>query len=104
MQAMLDMFLAHTPPGPPFYSETVSCLMPESALAEGLRAIQEKNPEITLGSYPFIYKRQEGTSLVTRGRSAPHVQQTAQDVITLIQSLGGVRIDDPPNKDRLTKN
>lgn len=89
MRAMLDVFLAHIPPGPPFYSETISCLMPESLLAEGLSQIQEKNPDIALGSYPFFHEGKEGTSLVARGRDAHQVHKVKQDVTLLIQSLGG---------------
>lgn len=96
MQAMLDGFLLHIQAGSPFYSETVSCFMAESDLAEGLAAIQEKNPKATLGSYPFLYQGKIGTSLVARGRDARQVKYIKQEVCALIQELSGELIQDPP--------
>lgn len=98
MQGMLDGFLAQIQPGPPFYSAVVSCLMAESLLAEGLRKIQEKNPEVALGSYPFSHEGKFGTSLVARGRNVSQIQEMKQEVTALIQSLGGRPMDYPFEK------
>lgn len=66
MQSMFMWVLSNLDGGTPVISKQISILTGESRVASGLRNLQEKYPEVDMGSYPSIYKDQHSTSLVLR--------------------------------------
>lgn len=67
MQAMLASLEGKLKRGPVVRSRSVIAFLGESQIAGALRDIQNRFPEVDLGSYPFFRKDRYGTSLVMRG-------------------------------------
>ncbi|HUZ72695.1 MAG TPA: molybdopterin-binding protein [Stellaceae bacterium] len=89
MQAMFDSVKGDLKGGPPVLSRTVSCGVPEGLLAEGLGAIQNRYPDLDIGSYPFTRRGSFGVALVLRGREVARLDQAKDEVAALIRALGG---------------
>ena len=89
MQAMFDAVKNELAHGQPLMSRTVTCNLQESQIAEGLSAVQDKYAEISIGSYPHYRGGALGLSLVLRGTDEGLLDQATQNVVDLIESLGG---------------
>lgn len=90
MRAMLESIAPELPRGKLVVSVTVSAQIPEGTVAPGLQALQNANPEVAIGSYPFYNDQGPGAQLVTRGRDAAKVEKVAQAIETLVRELGAV--------------
>lgn len=88
MQAMMDYVLSHIPGGKPVLSNTVSCRLLESAIAEDLTKLQEKYEGIQIGSYPHYRGGEAGLSLVLRGTDPRTLEQATEGVLRLVRSHG----------------
>lgn len=89
MQAMFDnvaLMLVH---GKPLLSNTIACSLQESAIAEKLSDIQDRFPEVSIGSYPHYRGGLLGLSLVLRSTNPVPLKAASQEVVDLIRSLGG---------------
>ena len=62
--------------------------VPEGALAKGLGALQDKYPEVEMGSYPFNRRGNLGVRLVLRSTEAGRLDAAAKELDTLIGALG----------------
>jgi molybdenum cofactor synthesis domain-containing protein len=89
MQAMLDSIVPQLTGGPPIKSRTVSCLVPESRVADGLRKIAGKYSMLDIGSYPYFRNGGYGLSLVVRGSDLDKLDSAVKDLCELIVSLKG---------------
>lgn len=67
MQAMLDMLRPRLQGGALIQSRTLVVYRGEGDMAATLSTIQERYPEIDIGSYPFFRMDKPGTSIVFRG-------------------------------------
>ena len=88
MQAMLDYVLQTIKAGKPILSNTVTCALQESILAQDLEALQVRYPEIQLGSYPHYRGGVLGLSLVLRGTRATELEAATAELIGLIRKYG----------------
>ncbi|HWY61555.1 MAG TPA: molybdopterin-binding protein [Rhizomicrobium sp.] len=88
MRAMLETIERDLPRGTPVTSLTVSAQIPEGTIAPGLAAIQNANPQVAIGSYPFYTDKGPGAQLVTRGRDPKAVEIAAQAIEALVKELG----------------
>jgi molybdenum cofactor synthesis domain-containing protein len=88
MQAMFDSIVDTLAEGLPIISQTITCELPESAIADGLTAIQGRHPETDIGSYPNYRMGVFGVSLVIRSTDKEAVRAAGLEVIALVQSLG----------------
>lgn len=70
MQAMFDNVRHELKGGSKMLSRTISAYVTEGVIAAKLTAIQDKFPEVEIGSYPFMRQQRLGTSLVSRTTSA----------------------------------
>jgi len=93
MQAMLDNVLNGMDGGVPILSLTVSCDLPESSVAPGLGQIQDKWPDIDIGSYPYFHSGEVGVSVVLRSTDADLLEQAKGDVVAMIKECGGAARD-----------
>ncbi|NDF13144.1 MAG: competence/damage-inducible protein A [Proteobacteria bacterium] len=89
MQAMLDGLRPMLKGGTPMHSVTVSTYLTEGMIASELGTVQEKNPEVEIGSYPFIRDGKLGTSLVMRGYEMEKIHVATAAVKQLIVAKGG---------------
>lgn len=88
MRAMVDGFKHRLAGGAPILARTVGATLPESLVAAGLEAIQNRYPELEIGSYPYMRANRFGTSLVLRGTDAERLDLAAAEVAALVRSLG----------------
>lgn len=89
MQGMLDDIKPRLKQGSPVLSNTITCSLAESVVAEALGAIQGKFPTISIGSYPHFRGGLLGLSLVLRSTDANALDRATGEVIDMITSLGG---------------
>lgn len=89
MQAMMDHVIGTLGQGPAILSNTVSCNLPESVLAQGLADVQEAYPSVDIGSYPQFKDGVFGVSLVMRGIDKQPIRDATEAVIALIRSEEG---------------
>jgi molybdenum cofactor synthesis domain-containing protein len=88
MQAMLDHVLTLMDKGAPYLSNTISCSLRESLVAEPFAALQERFPELIMGSYPHYRGGVLGLSLVLRGTDAMRLQDATDQLLAIIRGLG----------------
>ncbi len=88
MQAMLQHVMTLMEQGAPYLSNTVSCHLKEGDVAHDLEVLQNKYPDIVMGSYPHYRGGQLGLSLVLRGTDAERLQTATDEVIEIIRKLG----------------
>lgn len=89
MQAMLDHILPELEAGVPILSNTVTCNLPESRIAEGLGEIQKCYEAIEIGSYPHFREGDLGLSVVLRSINPDLLNKATGEVVDLIRSYGG---------------
>lgn len=89
MQAMFDDIKTRLKRGRPVLSNTISCGLAESVVAEALATVQARYPAVSIGSYPHYRGGVLGLSLVLRSTDDPALDQATGEVITLVRRLGG---------------
>lgn len=89
MQAMLDMVLPDIDGGPPILSNTVTCDLLESEVAEELGKIQDNYPDVSIGSYPHFRSGHIALSLVLRSSKTENLHVSTNEVIDMVRRLGG---------------
>ena len=94
MQAMFESVKYKLTGGAPINSRTVSAFLGEGVIAQGLGELQERYPDLEIGSYPFFRSRRFGISLVVRGTDTGRLDQAAAELKDLIRSLGGKPVED----------
>lgn len=88
MQAMLDHVLSLMDKGVPYLSNTISCNLRESQVAEDFEVLQKRYPAIIMGSYPHYRGGNLGLSLVLRGTDAAQLQIATDELLAIIRKLG----------------
>lgn len=87
MQAMLEAIAPQLERGQPMLSVTVTALIGEGDLAKPLKEIQERYPEVVIGSYPFEEQGKFGSNLVLRSRDAERLKAAAREVEEMTLAL-----------------
>lgn len=87
MQAMMDDVVPRLKGGQTMHSETVEAGMGEGAVAKPLGALQDKFPDVSIGSYPYQRDGKFQTSLVLRSRDAARLQQAAEQLKVILADL-----------------
>ena len=93
MRAMLSTLQPHLESGPVVRSRSVTAYMGESQIAEDLRGIQSRYPDVDLGSYPFFRDDRYGTSLVMRGVDEAALDSMLDEIKALITRHGETPAD-----------
>lgn len=89
MQAMFDNIRHELQTGAPIESRSVTTLLTEGTIAQGLEDIQNRYPDVSIGSYPMIRDGKLGTSLVLRSTNIPVLEKACNEVQALVVSLNG---------------
>ena len=95
MQAMLEAILPHLKGGDTVESISLTTDLPEGTIADGLTEIQNRYPEMDVGSYPRFVNGRGITTLVFRSPDRDKNQQAADELVTLVASFSGQIIDEP---------
>ena len=88
MRAMVDNLQNRLIGGAPVMSRSVAVFLGEGTVAAQLSAIQDRFPEIDIGSYPFYRDGKFGTSLVLRGADLDDLETALEEVVAMIRGLG----------------
>lgn len=89
MDAMFDGLTDRLVGGDPILTDNVTTNLLESEIAAGLGVLQEKYPDVGMGSYPYFRKGKLGVNLVLRGTDAGRMDAAADELATTIIRLKG---------------
>lgn len=89
MQAMFEGLTGQLSGGKPILYSTVSCRLPEGIIADELMLLQDRHPEVDIGSYPYFKSGVIGVNLVVRGIDLDSINNATDDISEMIRSLGG---------------
>ncbi len=93
MQAMFEDLKDRLEGGQTVHSRTLSANIPEGTIAAGLQRLQDKFPDLEIGSYPYFHDGQPGASIVVRGTAPARLDAAVQALHALMIELGGVPVD-----------
>jgi len=89
MQVMFDGAKHLMIGGAVMMSRSVSVELGEGAIAPGLSELQDRYPELDIGSYPAMRQRRFGVSLVLRGTDANMLDAAMAELKDMLIALGG---------------
>lgn len=89
MQAMFESLRDRLVGGAPLISRSVVCSLPEGTLAAGLSAVQDRHPDVDIGSYPSYAASGFGVAIVLRHTDPAALDAAVEDVKALVRELGG---------------
>lgn len=89
MEAMFDGLTDRLVGGDPILTDNVTTNLLESEIAHDLGVLQERYPDVDMGSYPYFRKGKLGVNLVLRGTDAARINAVADEVATTILRLKG---------------
>ncbi len=87
MQAMMDQLASQLARGSAIITATVTAYIAEGDLAKPLKEIQDRYPEVTIGSYPFEESGRFGANLVLRSRNEGKIAAAERDVQNMVAKL-----------------
>jgi molybdopterin-biosynthesis enzyme MoeA-like protein len=97
MQAMFDALAPTLAGGKPVISRAVYAMgLMEGTIAAGLEAIQNRYPELDVGSYPFARDAGPGVAIVSKGTDVTEAEAATADVTALMAGLGLAPIQGEP--------
>jgi molybdenum cofactor synthesis domain-containing protein len=89
MQSMFEALEPSLPRGKPIQMQAVYGLgLMEGAIADGLTAIQNRFPQLDLGSYPFRLATGGGVAIVAKGTDTEAIAQATAEATSLIAAQG----------------
>ena len=88
MQAMLSSLDGKLKTGKVVRSYSVRLYLGESQIAEALSQLQDQNPLVDIGSYPFFKDDKYGTVIVIRGTETEELKDLASKIISVGKSAG----------------
>ena len=88
MRAMFDGFRHRLAGGRPIASRTIGAFTSESSVAMQLAALQERYPDVEIGSYPFVRDGRFGVSLVLRSPEMARIDAAAEALKEIVRALG----------------
>ena len=94
MRSMLEHVLPTLPEGPLVHATSVLVGgVGEGDLAAPLRALQERFPDVDLGSYPGRVDGRARVELVARGTDEARLADVRAELVALVDAVGGERLD-----------
>lgn len=88
LQAMFEGIRHTLAEGPAQLSATVTMVVREGDLAEGLAAVQDRHPGAEIGSYPTFTEGRPRVSVVARSTDPAELERVTDDVRALAVRLG----------------
>jgi molybdenum cofactor synthesis domain-containing protein len=89
MQGIFEQLRYRLVGGEKLLSRSVSCHLAEGNLAQDLAVLQQRYPEIEIGSYPYFRRGDFGVTLVLRGTEPERLTAATEELKLLIRRLGG---------------
>lgn len=89
MQGIFEQLRYRLKGGDKVLSRSVSCALSEGAIARELGSLQDRYPELEIGSYPYFRRGDFGVTLVVRGTDRARLDSATAELKELIRALGG---------------
>jgi molybdopterin-biosynthesis enzyme MoeA-like protein len=89
MQGIFEQLKHGLAGGEKVLSRSISCHLAEGTLARDLGALQERYPDVEIGSYPYFRRGDFGVTLVLRGTDRERLGAATEELKILIRGLGG---------------
>lgn len=89
MDAMFDGMTDRLVGGDPILTDNVTTNLLESEIAADLGVLQDKYPDVSMGSYPYFRKGKLGVNLVLRGTDGARMDAAADELAATILRLKG---------------
>jgi molybdopterin-biosynthesis enzyme MoeA-like protein len=97
MQAMFLALEPELPRGSPIEMRAVYGMgVMEGSIAAGLSAIQDRYPELDLGSYPFRREAAGGVAIVAKGTDVPKIEAAIAEATDLIAAQNVTPVQGEP--------
>ena len=96
MQAMFDGCRHQLTGGAPMMSRAVRVMLGEGAIAPALSELQDRFPDVEIGSYPAMRRQQFGVSVVLRGTDAARIAAAMDELKAAMVALGGEPEEEAP--------
>ena len=80
--------------GDPVRSRSIGAHLGESTVANALKEIQDRHPDVDLGSYPFYRQDGYGTNLVMRGTDEAELDRMKEEVREMIIAFGAEPLEE----------
>ena len=88
LRAMMESIVPMLEGGAKMLSRSVQVSLPEGRVAKDLAALQEKFPDVSMGSYPYFKAGKVGTNLVLRSVHPDLLEQAQKELIQMLQAEG----------------
>jgi len=85
---MLDALTGTLEGGAPLLSRTIGCWVPESEVADVLRAAERNHEGAQIGSYPFFREGRVGANFVVRSTDAAVLERCVADLAQSLEAAG----------------
>ena len=89
MQGIFEQLKYRLAGGDKVLSRSLSCRLGEGTLAQDLAALQDRYPDVEIGSYPYFRRGDFGVTLVLRGTDRDRLIAATEELKALIVELGG---------------
>ena len=94
MQSMFKEYSHELNGGQKVLSGSITSYLPEGLIGMRLGEIQDKFPDADIGSYPFWNDGKPGTNLVVRHPEVEVVNAACDEIVQMVNGLGGKPVDD----------
>src|ERR1700756_1448281 len=89
MQGIFEQLKYRLVGGDKVLSRSVSCQLAEGTLAKDLAELQERYPDVEIGSYPYFRRGDFGVTLVLRGTDRERLATATEELKDLVRPLCG---------------
>jgi molybdenum cofactor synthesis domain-containing protein len=89
MQGIFEQLKYRLVGGEKMLSRSISCQLAEGTLAKDLGALQDRYPDVEIGSYPYFRRGDFGVTLVLRGTGRERLDEATEELKALVRQLGG---------------
>lgn len=93
MRAQLEGLEGSIEGGAVVHSGAVTMLAAESRIAPELQRIEDKYPDVLIGSYPFFRSGNIGTTLIVRSAEEEQIETALEDIRGAIKKLGAELVE-----------
>ena len=92
--SMIEALSGRLEGGRPMLSRTVGCWVPESEVADLLRATEAAHPGCQIGSYPFFREGRGGANFVIRSLDEAALGACRDDLVGRLEAAGREAVDE----------
>jgi len=89
MQGIFEQLKYRLAGGDKVLSRSVSCRLGEGTLAKDLAVLQDRWPDVEIGSYPYFRRGDFGVTLVLRSTDRDRLLAATEELRSLVRQLGG---------------